>query len=252
MSAVERHLGNATKLAWSFALAPLLAYSIKYNTRLHGTIARPLLSGPFEGTLVKKIDEAIYDLELGELNDYSFILAVSSAMRDAIQAGELDYWLEMDVRPEADVDVVLKRCFGFAPLKWWYLKLHFMAVGNVHHLHAHRNVISAQVVARGKLRVREFDLVGPLENPARLRVVRNGDVGPLGALISTDSFCNVHGFEPAGEPAVRFQFYLRGHCSFRDRLFPKRGRLYLHPRWDTLKDDIVLADLGEAGRSGES
>lgn len=244
---------QAPQLAYGALLSPLLAYSVKRNTRLHKKIAFPLLQGPFHGQLVEDIQGFVYKMEKGELGEDEFISCVCDAMQKSAARGELDSWLGQDVRDDENIDITLKKCIGYAPLKRWYLKLHFMAPGNVHGLHGHRDVLSTQVIARGKLHVQEMDLLGNLaDNPTKLEIKRDERVEAVSGFVTTDRIRNVHGFEPVEGPAVRFQFYLRGQTRLKARLFPKRGRLYVHPDWESRNGDILFATIGESGKSGES
>jgi hypothetical protein len=244
---------DITTLLYAGALAPLLGWSVRHHQRLHRFLSRPLLSGVYKGPVVDDIQDIIYDYERGEMSHEAFISRVSQRMCKAVENGEMKQWLDQDVPPDENRDIVLARSLGYAPLRWWYLKVHYMAKDNIHGLHAHRNVLSTQVVARGSLRLREFDLEGSLDdNPTQLRERRDVEVGPVNGFITTDDVCNVHGFQPVKTPAVRFQFYLRGHTGVWAMLRPKRGRLYVHPEGEPTQDGLIMARLGEAGRSGES
>lgn len=246
-------LKQAPQLAYGAMMAPLLAYSITHKPSLHRKLASPLLRGPFSGRLIDEIQEAVYKMESGDISDDDFITCVCHAMQESVVRGELQQWLNMDVRDDENIDIVLKKCIGYAPLKRWYLKLHFMAPGNVHGLHGHRDVLSTQVIARGKLHVQEMALLGSLDdNPTKIKIIRDEPVGPVNGFVTSDRIGNVHGFEPVDGPAVRFQFYLRGQTSLKARLFPKRGRLYIHPDWESRSGDILYAKIGASGKSGES
>jgi hypothetical protein len=245
-------IDQSPRLLYGVVAAPLLARPAKYP-RLHRKVAKPLLSGPLRGQLIEKIMDNIYMLERNDLSHEDFLRRVTSNMCEAVHRGDIDRWLDLPIKSYENIDVVLCKNIGYAPLKRWYLKLHFMAEDNVHDLHAHRDVLSTQVIARGKLRVQEFDLLEPLKsNTTKIKLARDEDVGPVTGFITTNNYRNIHGFYPVGGPAVRFQFYLRGHTSLKDRLFPKRGRLYVHPNWEARSGDILTAKIGEAGKPGES
>ena len=246
-------LAKAARLAYGAALSPALGLLAPRLPSVHRRLAAPLIAGPYRGKLLDAIQREVYRLERGEVSDEDFIRSVTDSMRTSVEHGELDEWLNRKVEPTQKIDVVLSDCINYSPLKRWYLKLHFMPEGDVHGLHGHRDVISTQLIVRGKLHVQELDLIGSLkESPTQLKLRRDGVVGPLEGFVTTNRECNIHGFYPTDGPAVRFQFYLRGQTSMKDRVFPKRGRLYVHPRWETLSDDILLADLGSTGKPGES
>lgn len=237
---------------YSILVLPFLPL-VARSERLFSKITSPLLVGPMKSTsCVKQLEHLIYELERGQDTPEQFIEKVSEVMKVAIAKGELDRWLDSFDETTQNVDITLARKLFYKPLKWWYLKLHFMTEGNRHGLHAHRNVLSTQVIARGRLKVQEFDRLSPLAPPhVDLRLRYAGDVSINDALMSTDILANVHGFEPYPEGAVRFQFYLRGHARFLQR-FPKRGRLYVHIPKVLKSDDIIRAELGRSGRKGES
>lgn len=240
-------------LLYAAAMLPVLAWSIRFRQGLHRKLMRPLLSGPYQGKVVQDIQDVVYEYERGDLSHEAFITKVNRRMCEAVENGEMDDWLKQPVGPEENRDIVLARCLGYAPLRWWYLKVHYMARDNVHGLHAHRNVLSTQVVASGSLHVRELDLEGSLdENPTRLRLRRDAVVGAVNGFITTDDVCNVHEFVPVETPAVRFQFYLRGHTGVKAMLRPRRGRLYVHLEGEPAADGSVTATLGVPGKAGES
>ncbi|WP_018936530.1 hypothetical protein [Thioalkalivibrio sp. ALJ24] len=240
-------------LLYAGAMLPALAWSVRHRQGLHRKLMRPLLTGPYQGAVVWDIQDVVYEYERGELSHEAFITRVNQRMCAAVENGELDAWLKQPVGPDENRDIVLARCLGYAPLRWWYLKVHYMAKDNVHGLHAHRNVLSTQVVASGSLHVQEFDLEGSLDaNPTRLRQRTDAVVGAVNGFITTDDVCNVHGFAPVETPAVRFQFYLRGHTGVKAMLRPRRGRLYVHLDGEPAADGSVTATLGRAGKAGES
>lgn len=243
-----------TQGIYSILLLPFLPVLAK-SQHLLAKATAPLLSGPMKNSnLVKQLEQLIYELEREQYSSEDFIEKVSELMKEEAAKGELEQWLSSFDEKSENVDITLARKLFYKPLKWWYLKLHFMKEGNRHGLHAHRNVLSTQVIVRGKLKVQEFDRLSPLTPPyVNLRLKYEGDAHANDALMSTDTISNVHGFEPYPEGAVRFQFYLRGHTVFLQR-FPKRGRLYVHlaKGSDCSCGQVIEAELGRTGRRGES
>lgn len=249
----RRRAKLAGQALYSILFAPLLSLTVKFFPRVHMILCKPLVSGPFHGKLVDDIFQTLYQYERSSLDEEQFITAVNKRMCEAVHSGEIDDYLNTPVFAGQNLDITLSRCLGYAPLRWWYLKLHFMAEDNIHGLHAHRNVLSTQVIARGSLAVQEYDLVGSLDDsPTRLKLRRDEEVGPVSGFISTDRVANVHGFRPVQTPAVRFQFYLRGHTGLIKMLTPKRGRLYVHPLGAPDENGILMASIGESGKAGES
>jgi len=243
----------AFQVSYSVLMMPLLALLVRYSPAIHRIVAAPLLSGPCPQSLSGDIQGIVSKYEQKKLSEEEFIAEINSRMCEAVNTGEIDKWLKKEIKRGESVDITLARHLGYAPLRWWYLKLHFMAEGNDHSLHAHRNVLSTQVVAAGSLEVQEYDLIGSLDdNPTRLKFRREEEVKPVAGIISTDRVANVHGFRPIQTPAVRFQFYLRGHTGPIKMLTPKRGRLYVHPLGNPDEDGVVWAEIGESGRAGES
>ena len=233
-------------------MSPALVASIKFSSNLHRILSAPLLSGPFQGKLNAKILNLLYQLEARALTDEQFIEAIAQEMLKAVERGEINSFTHLVDEKSTNLDITLKSCLGYLPLKWWYLKLHYMNPDNCHQLHAHRNVISAQVIIRGSLDAEQYNLVGSLrDSTTQLEPFSGPTDNTPQMLLSTNTYCNVHGFQPTSEGALRFQFYLRGHTGFLNR-FPKRGRLYVHLRSECTSDGYVLADIGGAGRPCES
>lgn len=240
------------QLIYSVVMFPVLYLTMKLAPGLHMFFVRPLVSGPFKGALTKKIWSEIYRLEGGKIDDEEFISNVSNHMVTAYKSGELNSFLFLADEKKSNLDVTLLRCLNFLPMKWWYLKMHFMAPGNRHHVHAHRTVISAQAILRGELVANQYNLLAKIgEDVVKLQPVPITKNRGCQVLISTDKYCNVHGFEPLLQGALRLQFYLRGHDTFLGRI-PKRGRLYVHFNGQSDQNGSVFARIGETGRSGES
>lgn len=234
------------RLTYAAVFAPLFAFLVGRYPGLHRRLVGPLLVGPFRGELVEKIWQEIYLLEKGGVSNEEFARAITARMCSAVSSGQLDGWLKMGVGG-GNRDLLLVKSVGYTPFKRWYLKLHFMEQGNKHGLHAHHDVISTQVIARGKLHVKEFDLLGGIKNNSiRIKKRRDGVVEAVNGFITTAHECNVHGFEPVDGAAVRFQFYLRGQSGFMAGLFPKRGRLYVRPCSDSMVGDVVFARIGDS------
>jgi len=251
-SKFRTNLQTLLQVTYAVILSPALVTSMRLSPSLHRILSKPLVSGPFEGKLNARILSNLYQLEARKLTDKDFIQIIAEEMVKAVQRGELNSFMHLVDEQSTNLDITLKRCLGYLPLKWWYLKLHYMTPENRHQLHAHRNVISAQVIIRGSLAAEQYNLVGTLsDSPTQLEPVSVPAASKPQMLLSTNTYCNVHGFQPTSEGALRFQFYLRGHTGFLNR-FPKRGRLYVHLRNDRTPDGYVLADIGEAGRPGES
>lgn len=249
---ISNRLRTVLQLGYSVAAAPALVAAEKISPPLHRLLVAPLVSGPYRGNLVDRIWSEIDSLQRGRVDQEQFIERIANAMRETYEAGELAEFMSLADESKENLDITLTRCLGFLPLKWWYVKLHFMAPGNVHQLHRHRTVISAQVIVRGALDAEQYNLVSVEDDDkVTLEPVPLSEGNQYQVLLSTDKHCNVHGFEPMPGGAVRFQFYLRGHDSFLNRI-PKRGRHYVHLSGQTDRAGLVLGRLGRTGRAGES
>ena len=240
--AITRRIARTWRISYALAFAPLLGMLVARHQKLHRRISAPLLGGPYRGYLLRAIQGAIYELECGNLSHEELVGRILDEMCAALRRDEFDSWFPSHI--EKPAAIVLSECYGYAPGKRWHLKLHIMPEGNKHRLHAHRDVCSAQVVARGKLHVQEFELVDRIgENKYRLKTVRNEVLMPLEGFVTTDRATNVHGFVPVGGPALRLQFNLRGYGASAARLFPQMGRLYLRLLGDPRPENTVLAEL---------
>lgn len=82
----------------------------------------------------------------------------------------------------------------------------------VHPPHHHFNVISAQVVLRGRIHLREYERVRREEDgKLAMRLVRDCELGPGGAFNAGEWHRNVHWFTAIGGPALIFNINVRGY-----------------------------------------
>ena len=109
----------------------------------------------------------------------------------------------------------------------------------VHPPHHHFNVISAQVVLRGRIHLREYERIRR-DDDGRLvmKLVRDCELGSGGAFNAGEWHRNVHWFTAIGGPALIFNINARGyeHETFDAQDQGRFGRRY-----------IDLSSIGEDG-----
>ncbi len=103
--------------------------------------------------------------------------------------------------------------------------------GEVHPPHHHHNVISTQIIVRGKVRIREYDRVRREDNGQLvLRLASDRILGPGDNFQASEWDRNVHWFQAVDGPAVIFNTNARGYeLSTFDQDEGSFGRRYIDP-----------------------
>lgn len=162
----------------------------------------------WNGKLVEGARRLIDDLAARRLTPDTYIRAVKAlyAREDPIAA--LTEWTGRALEEKAD-QVLWRKAL---PGRSQTFQLLYLQPGEVHPPHCHHNLISLQVVLRGRVQIREFDRVARL-GPDRLllRLRTDGRFGPGGAMETTEIDRNVHWFAADDNPAVILNFYILGY-----------------------------------------
>ncbi len=119
----------------------------------------------------------------------------------------------------------------------------------VHPPHHHHNLISTQIVMRGRIHLREYERVARDETgQLSLRLVNDAILGPGEAFQASEWKRNVHWFCALDEPAVLFNINARGYerTTFDATDDGPFGRRYLDPTHFDENDLIVCEEFDEA------
>ncbi len=186
---------------------------------------------------------ALWAMQQGRADAAQTLDAVAAALDAARLAIALAAEIEEVVATASDMWLV-RRHVG--PCRSTMQLLH-VADGEVHPPHHHHNLLSLQVVIRGRVHLREFDRIarcGP--DSIRLRLASDRLLQPGDAFRSSEWHRNAHWFAAVGGPAVVFNFNARGYepATFDADDAEAFGRRYLDPRALAPDGTVEAASLG--------
>lgn len=197
------------------------------STRQHQRYISTRLRGPYGGPLVGQLIRIMADL--GRTHDqWSAMSAASEAIRDALEDGELDRWVNRPApgKPKA----TLIECADFLPGRSWKLQIFYIEDGHSHAPHSHSDVTSCLVVACGTLHAREYDRFHDRESDrshALLSLASDRRLTRGEALLTTRSSNDVHWFGAVDGPASALNFQAVGFVGARGAL--QLRRVYVDP-----------------------
>jgi len=140
----------------------------------------------------------------------------------------------------AKEDIVLYRRTGARHRET--IQLFYLDPNVFHPPHCHHNILSTQIILRGKAHIREFDRVARLDDDAILmRLRRDAIVGPGDALRATEIDANCHWFGAVDGPVMMLNFNAYG---YQDWTFDPKGplrRKLVDPTFGRSSDGLFLA-----------
>jgi hypothetical protein len=140
----------------------------------------------------------------------------------------------------AKEDVVLYRRTG--TLHRETIQLFFLDPSVFHPPHCHHNILSTQLILRGKAHIREFDRIARVgDDKILMRLRRDAVIGPGDALRASEIDANCHWFGAVDGPVVMLNFNAYG---YQDWTFNPRGplrRKLVDPTFGLSPDGLTLA-----------
>jgi hypothetical protein len=187
---------------------------LKINTRIGHLpdvtdVDHPLVAGS-----TRLIDQ----LRQRRLTVDDFLTAIGTLHRDLDVVGSLTPWIERALTEHKNQ--ILYRITAKDTRET--IQLYYLEPYEVHPPHCHHNVISTQVVLRGRLRVREYDRIarcGP--DTILLRLRADTRLNPGDSLRTCEVERNAHWFAAPSAPAVVLNFNVYG---FQDWTFDPKDR----------------------------
>ncbi len=126
--------------------------------------------------------------------------------------------------------------------KSWTMQLLYLEPNEVHPPHCHHNLISTQVVLKGRVYAREWDRVARVKEDVillRTRTDRWFEVGDR--FETTEVSKNAHWFCADDKPAVMLNFYILGFQEWTFDPPGSKGRRMLDPTYGVQSDGMILA-----------
>ena len=208
---------------------------MQVSPSLHRRVAEKLLMGPYRGSVVDTIQNQIYELESGSIDQVEAIQTVRESVSEAVESGELDNWV--------NEGGLLAGSTLHNRNKEWFLAVFDIPEGEQHLPHHHNNLTSFQLIISGRLKVKEYDRIERVdEDTIRMKKVTDTVLGPGDYMITTEHSKNVHWFS-AEEDVKSINCSIRGYW---DDLFDveldKMGRHYLVPQEIVNDDGTILAE----------
>jgi hypothetical protein len=123
------------------------------------------------------------------------------------------------------------------------LQLLYLEPREVHPPHCHHNLISTQVLLRGRVYAREYDRVARIDDDTILLRLRTDRwLEPGDTMQTTEIDRNAHWFAADHEPAVMLNFYILGYqdWTFDPKGSRNKGRRMLDPTLAAQGDGLIL------------
>lgn len=212
----------------------------------HQTFCSCLMRGPCSRSRGRSLMQSVARLESGT-PPLEVVSAVARELKQAMDSGEFDRWLDRPKSLTGNSKRTLVRCDNYLPGRRWKLQIFYIPEGHSHPPHSHDDVASCLVLVRGRLEAREFNRLRRLENGGdtiMLEKASEAVLGPGDTLLTDDEYHNVHWFGAVGGPAVAFNFQVVG-CQ-RGKRPSDELRSYVDPVGGSGSDPFPAGRLGKA------
>jgi hypothetical protein len=220
-----------TTLAQASAATP-----VKINTRVSDDL--PDITD-VRIPVVERSVALIDRLRRQELTPGQYMRAVQDMQEELDLPNSLGDWIDKAIAEKEDQ--VLYRRTGTAHREG--LQLFYIDPNVFHPPHAHHNILSTQLILRGRAHLREYDRIARLdEDTLLMRLRTDGWAGPGAALRTTEIDANCHWFGAGDEPVVMLNFNAYGYqdWTFNPRDRPLRRNL-VDPTYGKNPDGLVIA-----------
>jgi PCO_ADO len=184
-------------------------------------LARPLWAKSIERPVerwARELQEQCADLRRGALTQAEWRVGLARLyarlpLVDLLAAIDFERVAAATALPDDDATtarVALPRIEGLPERRAFAQKLFGMRKGRAIAPHGHENMVSAHLVVRGRVRVRQYDRVRDEERHLVLRPSRDEVQGPGGHTSISDRTENVHWLVAEAEPSFTFDVVVDG------------------------------------------
>jgi hypothetical protein len=192
------------------------------------------------GPLTKSVLDLIGQLAAAERDVDGYQRAVADAFVRESTHEELAPWVEQALAERRD-QVLYRRT---TPDHRIAFQLLYLDPREVHPPHGHHNLISTQMILRGRVHAREYDRVARLdEGTVLLRLLSDGWMERGALLQATEVARNVHWFAADENPCVMLNFYVLGYqdWTFDPPDGRPHGRRLFDPTLRAQRDGLIVA-----------
>jgi hypothetical protein len=189
--------------------------------------------------VVERSVELIEQLRSRRITPDQYQRAVQAMQEELDLPNSLAPFIEQTLKQKEDI--VLYRRTGKTHRE--ALQLFYLDANVFHPPHCHHNILSTQLMLRGRCHIREFDRIARLsEDTMLLRLKRDAWIGPGEALRASEIDANCHWFGAGGEPAVMLNFNAYGYqdWTFNPKDRPLRRNL-VDPTYGRNPDGLIIA-----------
>ncbi len=189
--------------------------------------------------LVRRSVDLIEGLRNHEITPAQFQEAVKLMQEDLDLLHTLTPFIEQSI--EQKDDVVIYRRTGKTHREG--IQLFYLDANVLHPPHCHHNILSTQLMLRGRCHAREFNRIARIDDETLLlQLTSDGWIGPGEALRTTEISNNCHWFGSGAEPAIMLNFNAYGYqdWTFNPKDRPLRRNL-VDPTAGRNRDGLFLA-----------
>jgi|SRR5215204_53552 len=189
--------------------------------------------------VVRRSLELIEKLRRSELKPDAYQRAVQVMQEELDLPRTLAPWIERTL--EEKQDIVVYRRTGKTHRE--ALQFFYIDPNVFHPPHCHHNILSTQLMLRGRCHSREYDRIARLSDDTLLLRLRfDGWIGPGEALRASEIDRNCHWFGAGDEPVVMLNFNAYGYqdWTFNPKDRPLRRNL-VDPTYGKNGDGLIIA-----------
>lgn len=192
----------------------------------------------YQDRLWTETQPLIDQLDRHVISPDQYIDAVRALHHSMDMPAELAPWIEKALVERKDQVLNQKT----TPTKSWTMQLLYLEPNEVHPPHCHHNLISTQVVLRGRVYAREWDRVARLDADKILLRTRTDRWFQVGDRFETTEVSkNAHWFCADENPAVMLNFYILGFQEWTFDPPAAKGRKMLDPTYGVQSDGMIIA-----------
>ena len=180
--------------------------------------------GIYKGELVDHILDVVIKIENDIISVDDGIKKIKNLISEFIKNGEFEKYIKL--KPDFSGKVYLYEHKDKFEKKRIRLQLFHIPANESHPPHSHKDMASLQIVLKGNLRAKEYQLLEKYNNEIKVSVAFDGLLEVGDGMLTTNTLNNIHWFGSLDEDVISLNFNLKGFYQDGSK---KKGRNYVDP-----------------------